>query len=255
MTALFLHSPSGAFTVTSATNLNAATPKENLTSDMLGMDCRFTSTGTVIVLDRGGTTEWDTIAFLQSTIVPTATVLIETSTASNFTGAVTVFATATVPLGTVSSSRRKCHFHRITATTHRYVRITFASATGGFDLGRILIGKAVTFDGITTDAERTVDDRADISVFGAYRSVLDRPTLLGWNFGTTWMTDSFYRYTWLPFLQTVGFSRYFLFVPLVEETNNLQADWCYGHVTSKASVEYVGTDTWITKMAMMGIYP
>lgn len=250
MSALILRSDT--FTVTSATNINAATPRDNLTKDKLGLDTVFTG-APVIVIDRGVTTSFDTIAFVQSTIEPTATIKIETSAASNFTSPTTT-GPMTVPLGTINPERAKCHVHNLTATTHRYIRLTFA-ATSGFYLGRILVGTSIKPSSVSMKVVRTSDDMSDETQFRAYTAYDESANLLGWKVSLPWMSETYFRYTWQPFMQRVGKTKPFLFLPILEDVNTHQSDWCYGTIRAQAEAEHVGTDLWEYRLTMRGIYP
>lgn len=252
MTALLLQSD--AFTVTSATNLNAATPAANLTRDVLGLDTRFTG-DTVIVIDRGAvTTSFDTIAVVATTMPASATILIETSTAPAITSPVVRVATTAVGIQNPNRTRRNTFYFTFTANTHRYVRITL-TGSGACDIGRLLVGSAVTMAGVRSDAERIFEDMSEVFDFKAYSTFDRAPVLLGWKVQFPFMTEEFFRNTWQPFMQSIGNTSCFLFIPVTTDPTRWQADWCYGRITARAGAKHQGFNAWVQELTMRSIYP
>ena len=254
MTALFLKSDD--LTIYSATNVSSPTDKSAMVKDYIGLDCRFTG-DPVIVIDRGaGSGTFDTIAFVATTIVTTATIQIQGSNDPTFgSGVSTLWSTATVPITNVNSARgARVHVHQVGTFGTRYIRVIFVSTGGGFDLGRIAVGTAVTTGGISLNAERTFDDRSDIYEVNAYTAVDEQPVLLGWKCALPWSTENTFRQTWQAFFQTVGKKKCFLFIPIYSDSTTIQSDWCYGRIISSLSCVNEGYDAWMMQFQMRSIY-
>lgn len=241
-------------TITSATNVATTSKKEYLTRDRLGLDTKFTA-DTVIVIDRGNNTSWDSIAFVQSTIQITATVKIEYSNSSTFASGVTTIGPVTVPINTVNSERAKMHVHELaSASTLRYIRVTFASA-GAFTLGRIVVGSKIVLDGIAGGAERTFEDMSEEYSSGVYQAYDEQPVLLGWKFQIVTQSETYFRSTIQAFMQRVGNKQCFLFLPLYHDNTTWQSDWTYGRVTVKANAQNIAHGWWQSNLTVRGIYP
>jgi len=252
MTSLLLQSD--PFTVVSATNLNAATPASNLSRDVLGLDARFTA-NTTIILDRGAVTNtFNTIAVVHTDMARAATILVQTATDAAMTTPTTVVPTQATGIVNPVAGRRECFYFTFTASSHRYVRLTF-TGSGACDIGRILIGTAVNTLGVRTDAERLFEDMSASFDFKAYTTFDKAPTLLGWKVQFPMMDETFFRQTWQPFMQSVGNSECFLFIPNILQASTIQSDWCYGRVTAKAGAKHQGWNAWVQEMTMRGIYP
>lgn len=243
-----------AISIVSATNVSASSSKDYVLKDRLGLDTIFTA-NPVIVIDRGGNTSWDTIAFVQSTISESATIKIEYSNDSSFASGVTTIGPVSVGITSANPNRAKCHVHELASpSTLRYIRVTFASA-GAFNLGRIIVGTRIVTSGVNIDAERIFEDMSSEYAYGAYSAYDDQPTLLGWKCGFPWMDETYFRNTWQPFFQTVGLSKCFLFIPQYDDPNAIQSDWCYGRITTKANAIHQGHNMWFMTATMRGIYP
>lgn len=241
------------FTVVSATNINSITPKEWFLKDKIGMTV-LTTGAPVIVIDRGSSSTFDTIAFINTTLTGSASLRIETSTVSNFASLVHDTGVVALPIQSINAMRKCVSVHTLPSSTARYIRLTF-SGVSSFELARIAIGKAFTTDGIRTNANRTFDDRSEIYEVGAFSDVDERPTLLGWSVEFPHFTDDVFRTVAQPFLQDVGLSKPFLFIPKFDQTSTWQSDWCYGRIMTRVEVPHQAHDHWLVKITMRSIYP
>ena len=253
MSALVLF-PESDLSVTSATNLQSYSSKDYLLDDRLGLETCF-SNSTTIILDRGATapSTWDTIALVNNNLPNSATIQVDVSTASNFTPLTTF--NPSDGLDNAVGSRGKIALLTIPSVrSERYVRLIITT-TGAFDLGRIIIGKSIAFSGVSVNAERIIEDTSDILQVGAWQSVIQSPVLPGWKVEVPLIKEVDFRASWAPFLIRAGQRAPFLFVPRIEDTTQLQADWCYGRITSTAKAQNPGFDAWTVQFQMRGIYP
>jgi len=189
-----------------------------------------------------------------TTIPATATILVQTSAAAAMTTPTTVVTTQAVGITNPVSGRRGCFYFTFAPSSQRYVRLTFVGS-GACDIGRILIGTAVAMAGVRSDAERLFEDMSEAFEFRAYTTFDKAPTLLGWKVQFPFMTEDFFRQTWQPFMQSVGVSDCFLFIPQADEPTTIQGDWCYGRITAKAGAKHAGHNAWVQEITMRGIFP
>lgn len=189
-----------------------------------------------IIIDLGsGTLSYDCVSLVGTNLRSTDTVRIRTSSVlpitAVFDSGFVAAHSQTVPTGCTAKSIYKLSSTR----TERYVRIDMTSPSNPdayISMQRIVVGKAITTEGVLQEAEQYfVDQSVQYSGIG-YECYDKLPSLSGWKISTSWITNADWQDKWYPFLMAVGRSTAFLFTPNLELAKHV-TDGCFGRNQSE----------------------
>ena len=125
--------------------------------------------------------------------------------------------------------------------TERYVRVDISAAghpAGFVQASRLVIGKAVTTDGVDQDADNGFESLDTINSGTGYTSFQYFSTLPTWKVTFSEISDYSWRADWHPLLQWAGAGRGVLLVPEVEAVDKHQTQVVFGRIVNKPTGKY-----------------
>ena len=255
MAALFIEP--FVFTVVSA-NQNALAPASNANLDEPSYSYRSSNLTTVtVVIDLGANpVAYDTIAIIGSNIRATDTVQVTTGTGNTGTGSFDGGTVAAFTGNKPVTATAKSIIRLASTRTERYVRLLFNAAghpDGYVEAQRIVVGKAISTLGVNYDAEQSFLDTSIKYEGAGWSSADEYARLPQWRFSMDQITDTSWRAEWFPFLQSVGETRAFLFIPFDQTPTAFQTDALFGKITVAAKAKIPGFNFRVIDLTMTGL--
>lgn len=232
-------------------NQRSSAPASNAGKDVPGLVWRSADLNTVFAtFDLGESREVDVIALIGTNLRANDTVAVRFGSEVDGSGIITASTGTTtsrafdgeVPDG----SKAKAIIKLDAAFTGRYVRIEITSndnPDGYVEVQRVVLGKALGLTGLAgvdMSAEQTFVDQSVAYSGDGYTTFDDYPTLMQWNVTISFIEDSDWRNSWFGFMQRVGKSRAFLFVPDSDHPEQWQTEAVFGRIVTDAKATVQG---------------
>ncbi len=215
--------------------------------DQPGLTWRYGLTSPYMILDLGAGVSYNYVALFGTNLRATDTVQIRTGTTTTGTGSYAGTAQAAYT-GTKDASTTTKAIYKLPSTrTERYVRIDFAAAShpdAYVQVGRVVIGSAISTIGISFDAEQGFETQSVITTGPGYRSVDRYTSLDSWKFSTGWITDDSWRGEWAPLLRYASAGGGLMMIPDDGTPANWQNDAIYGALSGTASGRAEAYNKW-----------
>lgn len=222
-----------------AANEAATAPARNANQDTPGMVWRSANLTTVYAKVQLDGTAWDTIALVGTNLRATDTIRVRAGTTATIvdgTTSLTVDQTFAAWTGSAPTNGA-LSFKLLTApVTSAFVRIDITSTSnpdGYVQVGRIVLGKRVTTDGVGVSSEQTFEDMSSIEEGPGYTTVDEYGVRIGWKVTLDGIKDADYNNNWFPFLRAVGRKKAFVFIP-DDSVAYVQTQAIFGRITSTA---------------------
>lgn len=232
------------FTPAATTPAPLAGSASYLANDVAGQVWRG-ATASYFVIDLGANAvAYDTIALVGTNLRPTDTVRIRMGATDTGTGA---YDQATDAYAGAYAPGAMAIFRLPAERTERYVRIDIV-APGHPDafvqVGRLVVGKAITTLGIAPSSKQVFDDDSVRTRGPGYTTVDEYPTYVTWQISCAMITDDDWLGKWNPFLRRAGNKRGILFIPETALPERWQGMAIYGTIEGSASGSGESFNSW-----------
>lgn len=232
------------FTPAASTPAPLAGSVSYLANDVAGQVWRG-GTSSYFVIDLGAAAvAYDTVALVATNLRPTDTVRIQTGDGeTNMNGL-----DQTGPAYAGNYAPGAISIFRLPSTrSERYVRVQI-TAPGHPDvfvqIGRVVVGKAITTLGIAPSSKQVFDDDSVRGRGPGYTTVDEYPTYVTWQISCAMITDDDWLTKWNPFLRRAGNKRGILFIPETELPARWQGMAIYGLIEGSASGSGESFNSW-----------
>ncbi|MDF0540743.1 hypothetical protein PX699_00170 [Sphingobium sp. H39-3-25] len=258
MTALFcLPAPLTAIAGNESTPLR---PISNLNRNESGMVWRSVGLTNVYIVVQVAQ-PWDTIALIGSNLRSSDTIRIRSGSTADNTVLSPSYDSGQIAAWSgvkADNATAKTVVDAGQVRAGQFIRIDFqvAGHPDGFaQAQRLIIGQALRHEGINVDAEFTIVDQSPSYSGPNWIAYDEYPPLSQWKVKIDWISQADFITIWQPFLQGIGVTKPFLFVPVMGDTARYQVEAVFGSMTASVAPKHPSFNLWNIEFTQRALAP